>query len=691
MKKILSVVTTVAISISSALSLLLDNQQLEQRERGDINMSNGLLLDNSQQLKQAKNNLQISDGLDQFNDINEIEKIILRNENRSFQHSFLTPTGYFLEKGKEYLIKINKKAKFVNLLYISIGQFGVYENLNNDQSVEFETQQIIGETLNIAPKISGMLYLKDYRFTNAVKILSISKNDPIKVPTFIVGETNQETFFNEIKATNSFFVEIISQHVFGTFQTEMFKNQIINSSSVNINNTILVWDQIWKYSNETYGLNEGYSGVAKKYQQFIHISNPDTGPGYASANNYRVTFQNKTDAGKNLFVRKITDQWGLWHEIGHTYQTPQYNWSNLTEVTVNISALYVQKQIANINNLDNENNIKKVKDFFANDKDFNDEGDLFVKLTMFWQLQLAFGDYFYPTLSQFYRTNHLGIVDKQQDFVKITSKIANRNLIPFFDKWGVTMTNDTKKAIEQLPSLKKNIWENIVNGTHQPVIEWQLPKYQLSTLKYEITSKKTINFATKITETNLNDFFDISKNTNILANEISFGWINYYLKENNYYVPTKILVKDNDLLSNTYIYFVPVSFVNSLQFIGYSNYQRGIVGLDQKNKRFFFTGSEIGLDASQNKEKEYYQIIIKNQKKEVVKKIIFKADDNFNNIIFVNNLLDIPYQESYTIEIENLLKNKTRLFNVEKNTWESNDKKNSKYLIKNDTLIAVFD
>jgi len=47
---------------------------------------------------------------------------------------------------------------------------------------------------------------------------------------------------------------------------------------------------------------------------------------------------------------------------------------------------------------------------------------------------MAFGDNFYPTLSQFYRTNHLGVSDKQQDFVQITSKLVNRNLLPFFEK-----------------------------------------------------------------------------------------------------------------------------------------------------------------------------------------------------------------------------------------------------------------
>jgi len=183
------------------------------------------------------------ENLDQINDPIYIENQILSRENRSFQHSYLTPTGYFLEKGKEYTVEINKDAQVNDLLYLSIGQYGTYQGLNDGKNVDFETKQIIGNQVVITPKNSGMLYLKDYRFTNEVKILKIS-NDPIKVPTFIVDQTNQVDFFKEIATTKSFFVEVISKHVFGTFQTQMFKSQVVPATGVNINETISAWDKV---------------------------------------------------------------------------------------------------------------------------------------------------------------------------------------------------------------------------------------------------------------------------------------------------------------------------------------------------------------------------------------------------------------------------------------------------------------
>ncbi|MBE4703811.1 M60 family metallopeptidase [Spiroplasma platyhelix] len=250
MKKLLATIGLVTLSVPTSLSVVACGNKEVPSE-----------IDNPENVKVNQLNQDITN---QFNDYASIEKNILASENRSLQHSFLRPTGYFLEKDKEYQIQINKNADSNDLLYLAIGQYGDYKNLNDGKNVGFESYQIVGENLTVTPKISGMLYLKDYRFTNSVSIVSISKNEPIKVPTFIIDESNQTDFFNQILETNSPFVEVVGNHVFGTFQTEMFKKDVINAKDVNISNTVESWDQIWKYSSELYGLNEKYSGVAKK-------------------------------------------------------------------------------------------------------------------------------------------------------------------------------------------------------------------------------------------------------------------------------------------------------------------------------------------------------------------------------------------------------------------------------------------
>ena len=90
----------------------------------------------------------------------------------------------------------------------------------------------------------------------------------------------------------------------------------------------------------------------------------------------------------------------------------------------------------------------------------------FEKLVMFWQLHLAYGDQFYPKLHQMYRLLHNTELpksdeEKKQMFIYMTSKVAGQNLVPFFEKWGLSANDDTREKIEKLnlPKLEKEIWK----------------------------------------------------------------------------------------------------------------------------------------------------------------------------------------------------------------------------------------
>jgi len=110
-----------------------------------------------------------------------------------------------------------------------------------------------------------------------------------------------------------------------------------------------------------------------------------------------------------------------------------------------------------------------------------------------------------------------------------------------------------------------------------------------------------------------------------------------------------------------------VSFENSIALIGYAYYQRGFVGLNLSTHQFYFAGSNIGLDATE-KPNIYYTITIRNQNNQVTKEFTLTGADNVADSIRRYNLLNISYQEGYTLEIKTKVINKSRLFNKTQNT-----------------------
>ncbi|WP_408988060.1 M60 family metallopeptidase [Spiroplasma poulsonii] len=71
------------------------------------------------------------------------------------------------------------------------------------------------------------------------------------MPTFKVNETSQSEFKKQVNATKSPFVEFVSEHYFATMQTDMIKNEVINSRLEDnyINAFVAGWDHGWRMTN----------------------------------------------------------------------------------------------------------------------------------------------------------------------------------------------------------------------------------------------------------------------------------------------------------------------------------------------------------------------------------------------------------------------------------------------------------
>jgi len=281
-----------------------------------------------------------------------------------------------------------------------------------------------------------------------------------KFTYFVLGEHTLEDWYAMLEEYKDIpAIELVGERVFITASYNTAKDI---DDPIKLLQCI---DEAIEVENRVSGLDESSPDPRHRPSQYRQHMRENNSPG-----TYMYMFYNHTgynsDAMKTILnTQRFTQNgWGPWHELGHTYQQGPWKWDGVGEVTVNIYSLHVQKHFGNKTRLEQEGCYDRAFAYLNQpDKDYNKIDDLFVKLVMFWQLDLAFGDDFYPTLHRTYRempkwqrpTNDH---DKIQTFIATSSQVADRNLGPFFEMWGLIPTQRTNEQISHLPDLTRPIW-----------------------------------------------------------------------------------------------------------------------------------------------------------------------------------------------------------------------------------------
>ena len=165
--------------------------------------------------------------------------------------------------------------------------------------------------------------------------------------------------------------------------------------------------------------------------------------------------------------------WGIAHEIGHIINQPDYA---VAEITNNYFSVLAQADESNA----------KVRFKYADVYDKVTSGikgrssNVFTSLAMYWQLHLAYDDgYNYKTYEDYteqlqhlffarvdaYARNTsiapggltLDGADKDNKLMRLSCASAGRNLLAFFEKWGMTPDETTIAYASQFPEETRNI------------------------------------------------------------------------------------------------------------------------------------------------------------------------------------------------------------------------------------------
>ncbi|MCA9085801.1 MAG: M60 family metallopeptidase [Planctomycetaceae bacterium] len=163
----------------------------------------------------------------------------------------------------------------------------------------------------------------------------------------------------------------------------------------------------------------------------------------------------------DLATLKSKGNWGVYHEIGHNHQEPEWTWEGLGEVTVNLFSMYVYDTLnpgAMQHGMVQPDSLAKIR------RDFDQSGKLegpWPQLVPYIELQRNFGWQPFKTVFEEYRNLKPGerpksLQEKKDQWLIRFSKAVGHNLGPFYDDWKIGMSDAAKAEVSSLPVWKPN-------------------------------------------------------------------------------------------------------------------------------------------------------------------------------------------------------------------------------------------
>ncbi|EGO6036345.1 hypothetical protein HFX86_002546, partial [Enterococcus faecalis] len=314
------------------------------------------------------------------------------------------------------------------------------------------------------------------------------------------------------------------------------------------------------------------------------------------------------------------------------------------------------------------------------EKDFLKITDLFVKLSAMWTLQRVFGDEFYATLSQEYRTTSMEELDritnseeKIQEMIRKMSKITNRNLSIYFDYWGIKVSEETLAYCEKLPALEKEIWLDIAGYPDRYELLDVLPAYTIPT-----GTPIDKNLSLFSNETPVTNIYSVPKNSEINSKIIEYRDIGSKEK-------AVIKITNENRVSNIIPITGEVLGGDAIKFRGNTSAYQIMVPNPEK-KLFSVIGKGQNLHQSAWNGAEYVSVTQYNSSLNKIKKqvVINGVGENSDSSYIKKEFDNLRYEVGDYIRI-NHIESDSRLDRYKNNQLLSKDKRRIYWYIMTDT------
>jgi len=367
--------------------------------------------------------------------------------------SDFTSTGLFVPPNTDLVLYVEQLEPGSGIPRLLIGSYSRYQARWDPRSVNLTTglQTITGDALG------GLLFIRypandNSAISGRIRIEFRQGHQP--VPHFILGKTSNAQWQSMLDNWTTA-PDVLLEN--GTNIIVSSRAKALAYRSEDQQELMQLLEQVSDAEYAISGIDNSSPQHARNTHKII-MTETDMADTYMAATWYRTWYH--TDVMNTILtVNGIrNDGWGPWHELGHMHQQGAWTWEGLGEVTVNIYSLAAERKMGiPTSRLTRDGVWNAAMDYLAvpyAEKSFNAETtDLFVRLAMFQQLWLGFGDSFYQRLHKETREDQVSLSTTEQKmryFMLKACTISGKNLTEFFRKWGLKVNESVYLEIAAL-------------------------------------------------------------------------------------------------------------------------------------------------------------------------------------------------------------------------------------------------
>lgn len=299
----------------------------------------------------------------------------------------------------------------------------------------------------VASPFGGSIYVVVPHGAKGTARVSIA--NAVEAPRFVLGHTGAEAW-RSIRSAPGPWAELESRKIILTVPSKFVRT--LDDPAV----LMSWWDRVADGAADLFQIPRDRPR-AERYVADVQIS-----AGYMHSGYPIMTHLDAAPRMVDLPTLRTKGEWGLFHELGHNHQRPEWTFSGTGEVTNNLLPLYLLETLCDH---------APVRDAFTptarqkNEKKYVAAGanfdtwqkDPFLALSMYQQLRDAFGWETYQKVFATYRDlkpdeRPTTDLEKHDQWMVRFSRAAGRNLGPFFQHWGIPTSEAARQSIADLPA-----------------------------------------------------------------------------------------------------------------------------------------------------------------------------------------------------------------------------------------------